>query len=116
MQQTNISHKREPMNLRTASNGKGRSADLIAERNNQLIARFYFYKYIISKINFEAIVNVLVTEFSISTHTIYRIITDHSQDVTKLRGDGTTTRQLKKDYPHFNWNEKDCIQNAFKQS
>lgn len=82
--------------------GKGRSASLIASRNECLINRYYYYgKFFNYKYSY--ILKQLEDEFFISIVTIPEVISINYELLTNLKKQQPSLQSLKKKWPHLVW-------------
>jgi hypothetical protein len=97
-------------NVVAGSGGKGRSAKLIASRNDKIAHRYYYYSRLL-QYNYEVILAMLVNEFDLSEFTIIWISTKNANLIKKIGDEKPTKTQLKKKYPYFDWNNKAAVTN-----
>lgn len=81
---------------------KGRSKQLIGNRNKKLAARFYFYSHLCS-LHYEKCLELLEEELDISQSTINDLLYKYSYLVDQLVSDKVTLHELKTAFPFFNW-------------
>lgn len=81
---------------------KGRSSTLIAQRNECLIDRYYFYGKFCDK-RYTSILKTLSLEFFISEVTIPEVITDNETFLHSLKKQQPTPQHFKKKWPHLVW-------------
>jgi len=76
---------------------------LIVRRNRRLIARYYYWSEL-KRLRFDDVLNLLQEEeFFIKERNIMNIINDNNSYLDSLIRNGVTSKQLKKEYPVFNW-------------
>ena len=81
---------------------KGRSSTLIAQRNECLIDRYYYYgKFHNSRYSF--ILKTLSTEFFISEVTIPEVIDDNFNLLSQLKTLQPNTKYFKDKWPFLQW-------------
>lgn len=87
---------------------KGRSSDLIEQRNNCLFDRYLYYGYT-TKNRYESILADLSSEFFLSAVTIADLITKNFSEVSILKkkykelSEEGLKRALKKKWDHLSW-------------
>ncbi|MCX6256841.1 MAG: transposase [Bacteroidia bacterium] len=81
---------------------KGRSKDLVKNRDINLVARFYYWNEL-KRIRFDDCINNLLNEFYITEQTILLIIKRNENELTRLRNSKTKESDLKKLNKSFNW-------------
>lgn len=82
--------------------GKGRSPQLNAKRDELLVNRYFFYGAY-TPYRYEKIIAELSSEFFLAERRITDIISSHSDILRKLRDDRPSPIALKKKYPHLVW-------------
>lgn len=87
---------------------KGRSAQLISLRNEQLFYRYYYYGKMLN-LKYAIVLKNLSNEFCLSSCTISDIITTHADVITTIYKDKPSIKDLTKKFPHFSWS----VQNSF---
>lgn len=81
---------------------KGRNPILIAQRNDCLIDRYYYYgKFHNSRYSF--IIETLSTEFFISEVTIPDVINDNFNKLSELKKLQPSQKYFKDKWPHMMW-------------
>jgi hypothetical protein len=78
----------------------GRSPELIAERNEHIMYRYYYYQKFTDK-RWDVVVKLLRRQFYISETTITEIIMDNSARLKQIQNEQLTIRQLKERYEFF---------------
>lgn len=73
------------------------------ERDAALAYRFYYYYDLVRK-RFDDVVNDLEKEFYISSTTVVERLTYNDSLLKDIKQNSPTRSQLRKRYPHFNWN------------
>ena len=87
---------------------KGRSRDLIEQRNNCLFDRYLYYGYT-TKNRYELILTELSSEFFLSAVTVADLITKNFSEVSILKkkykelSEDALKRALKKKWNHLSW-------------
>lgn len=90
------------------SDRKGRSRELLNNRNEKLFHRFYYYSKIL-QYSYVQVLNALVIEFDISESTLVQLIAKSATELTVIRDKKLTRQQLKRRYPYYNWNDKAVV-------
>jgi hypothetical protein len=87
---------------------KGNGRELLKERNELLIHRYYFYgKFTGSR--YLLILNRLSKEMHLSVITIAELLQDNFEAIDKLRHDNPDANYFAKKWPHLIWNTKTLI-------
>jgi len=81
---------------------KGRSATLHSQRNECLIARYYYYGKFTDK-RYLSILETLSFEFHLSTVTIPELINDHIEQLSTLKAKQPAKSYFVKRWPHLVW-------------
>jgi hypothetical protein len=81
---------------------KGRSNTLLYKRNECMIARYYYYGYLKSKV-YEEILKLLVSEFFLSPSTIAFQVMEHTEQLQYLKQKGPTLYYFQNRWPHMKW-------------
>lgn len=82
--------------------GRGRSEDLIVQRNELLLNRyFYLGKY--TERRYPEILKQLQEEFFLSEARLIAIISENSEYLRTLREEPPTIQQLKSKWDHIKW-------------
>ena len=81
---------------------KGRSETLLSQRNNCMLARFYYYGHHKKK-NYENILQIMVAEFFLSPERISRIISQNAASIRAMKERGVAIGQLQATWPQFRW-------------
>lgn len=81
---------------------RGRSRNLLMERNKCLIARYYFYGHFCQN-GYGDIIERLSHEFYLSTVTITELITENMDVLDKLKDEQPELRFFKERWPHLKW-------------
>lgn len=84
------------------SQGKGRSADLIADRNEHMMYRYYFYTRI-KGFQYLSALTAISEQFYLSVSTIIYQLKINSDRLHEIMKEGATPRDLQKKFPWFNW-------------
>jgi hypothetical protein len=100
----------EPTTLRVEET-KGRSAKLIAERDECLVHRYHYYLHFApevhghsAKLNYDSILLILQREFFInSEYTIPQILRECYQRLHELKQTKPDKSYFKKRWPHLVW-------------
>mgnify|MGYP000865968440 CR=1 FL=1 len=87
--------------------GRGRNANLCAERDLLLIHRYYFYTRLFPlRLAYDAIITQLQKEFHLSNKRIVDVIKDNDDELKKIVQSPPTANMLSKKFPHYNWKIK----------
>jgi hypothetical protein len=81
---------------------KGRNADLVALRNEALLARYYYWSVIWER-QHAKVLKILSREFFITEATIMRELLNHDDFLQKLIHYKVTIDKLAQVYPEWNW-------------
>ena len=81
---------------------KGRSQELLAQRDEKLAIRFYYYAHIKGE-NYEGTINSLVIEFDICERVVIDRLKANQEILDELFSNKPPTAQLKRKIPHFVW-------------
>lgn len=81
---------------------QGRSEELIKERNECLVSRYYYYGKFTDK-RYEAIMNELKKEFFIETTTIEERIQENFEKLAELKKQQPQKNYFKDKWPHLVW-------------
>ena len=81
---------------------KGRSAKLHADRNECLVAR-YFYKCHFTEIRYNIIIDQLSKEFFISPVTIPEVLSEYAPKLHALKKQNPDKRYFQQKWPHLVW-------------
>jgi hypothetical protein len=81
---------------------QGRSADLHAQRNECLLARYFYYINFTEK-RYEAVLNDLSKEFFIAAYTIQGRIDENYEKLLALKQQNPTKAYFIKKWPHLVW-------------
>lgn len=81
---------------------KGRNEGLIQRRNQQLVARFYFYSTL-NDLKFSRVLELLESEFFISQSRIADLLAQQSDQITAIELNSITVNDLRDTYPSMNW-------------
>lgn len=84
------------------SSGRGRSAELIEQRDRKMVARFYFYIRI-KGLAFEVTIRQLVREFDLSERRIIDLLTEKADLVSQYVNQEPAISSLKEEYPFLRW-------------
>jgi hypothetical protein len=82
--------------------GKGRSAELIDDRNSVLIARFYYHMEI-KRLRYDDIIHQLQREFFLSEQRIVDVLTGNQNILDNYMDDKPATKELKHLFSWFVW-------------
>ena len=85
-----------------AGNKKGRSIELLNQRNTCIIYRYFFYAKI-KKLQFSEILKQVAFEFYLSERTCINIIESSHPKVKKVFAEKKEKRELQSMYPFLNW-------------
>lgn len=86
----------------TKQEGKGRSPDLNARRDELILYRYFFYGAN-TPYRYDLIISTLSEEFFLSERRIQDIISTHAILLRQLRQKPPVLTQLKEKYPHLIW-------------
>lgn len=82
---------------------KGRNSELIALRNQALLARYYYWSILCER-RFDRALEILSKqEFFIAESTIMRILSDQDGYMQELVSNKVTLEMLEKAFPEWNW-------------
>ncbi len=81
---------------------KGRKNELVEDRNNCLMARYYFYGHVKGRC-YEDIIQLLTREFFLSPYRIHSIVLQHATDITDWKEKNITLYQMSARWPHLSW-------------
>jgi hypothetical protein len=81
---------------------QGRSEELIKERNECLVSRYYYYGKFTDK-RYDAIMNDLKKEFFIETMTIQERIQENFEILAELKKQQPSKNHFKDKWPHLVW-------------
>lgn len=82
---------------------KGRNSELLRQRDEMLGYRYWFYVRI-KKMRYDIVMKQLSMEFCISKRRVGDIVIEKSSFIKNISERGTTIHEVKKMYPHLNWN------------
>ena len=98
---TLVSKENIQYSLRSGNN-KGRSIDLLNQRNTCIIYRYFFYAKL-KKLQFNELLKQLSCEFYLSERTCVNIIGVSHREVKKAFAEKKEARELQKMYPFLSW-------------
>lgn len=81
---------------------KGRSKELLAQRDEKLASRFFYYAHI-KKLNYEDTINALVDEFDICERVVIDRLKANQTILDELFAEKPPVIKLKRKIPHFVW-------------
>lgn len=81
---------------------KGRNGDLIAERNEFLLDRYFYYGFYTDKRN-AVVLALMQKEVFLTERRIYDIVSENITYLTELRKAPPTVKALAQKYPHVTW-------------
>lgn len=81
---------------------RGRSRELLAQRDEKLAARFFYYSQI-KKLNYEDTINALVNEFDICERVVIDRLRANQGILDELFAEKPPVAKLKRKIPHFVW-------------
>jgi DNA invertase Pin-like site-specific DNA recombinase len=81
---------------------KGRNSNLIEQRNEALVKRFYFYSAF-TKMDYESRIKLIAKEFYISVSTVSQLLAKWQLEIKEIKKQKPKISDLKKEYPHYNW-------------
>lgn len=93
---------------------KGRNAELVALRNEALMARYYYWSIIWER-QHEKVLKILSREFFIKEATIMRELLNHDEFLQKLIQHKVPVDKLAKVYPEWNWEPNNKFKSAKEQ-
>ena len=76
--------------------------ELYKERNDKLVARYYYHTIIKKKLTNDVLVS-LRFEFSISTKRIAQVLEDNTESIKELRKQSPSSAVFKKKWPFYEW-------------
>lgn len=82
---------------------KGRSTDLIKNRNLALLHRFYYYASF-TELKYEKIIEVISSDFYLSHRRVIDILSNEAITLRDIRRDKPSIQKLKTSFVQFNWN------------
>jgi hypothetical protein len=82
---------------------KGRSTALVQQRNECLMARYFFYSKLLRR-SYEEIIGNLSGEFFLCTETVTRIIFDNNHILQQLKTQENSLRAFRSKWKHMKWN------------
>jgi|GEM_PF-2309858 len=98
----NLIAKEESISTTLQGNKKGRSIELLNQRNTCLIYRYFFYAKI-KKLQFSELLSQLSSEFYLSDRTCINIVSASHHEVKKAFAEKKEVRELQKMYPFLSW-------------
>ncbi len=93
-----------------AQGARGRSAALIAGRNEKLLHRYYYHARL-RQLKYDLVLYELGLEFDISVSTVMQIVEKHTGRLREILDAKYSRAQLKKKYPYFSWIERPTLLN-----
>ena len=85
--------------------GSGDKTELLRTRNRALTARYFYYFHLLRKRHDDVFIILSEREFFIKPDTIYRIVTDTTQNnyLNELINTHATPARLQKEFPGWRW-------------
>jgi hypothetical protein len=83
---------------------KGRDAELVAQRDECLFHRYYYYAKL-HRVDFEPAMRILCEEFFLSTDTIPRIVNEYTVQLRQLMNGQPDLNYFRRKYPHLVWKQ-----------
>ena len=93
---------KENASLGTNIKKTGRSKELIKQRNDLLLHRFYF-KVKIERKNYEDTIDELHTEFHLSKMQVQRLIGSNGDEILAIKKEAPTVKALQIQWKFINW-------------
>ena len=94
---------------------KGRNADLLALRNQALIARYYYWSVICER-RFDKVLETLSRrEFFIAEGTIMYQLANHDHYLQELIRNKVSIERLSQAFPEFNWRPNNRLMESKEQ-
>ncbi|MGG5507917.1 MULTISPECIES: hypothetical protein [unclassified Myroides] len=84
------------------STRKGRNEGLIQKRNQQMVARFYFYSTLMA-LKFSTVLELLEQEFFLSQARITDLLAENAELITTVELKQISISELRDSYPSMNW-------------
>lgn len=78
------------------------SADIINERNDMIIARFFYYKFL-KKMPLQNAMQLICTEFVLVFNELSDFLESKEQQIQELKKASTSINMLEGRYPFFKW-------------
>ena len=89
---------------------------LVNKRNYLLIARYYYWTEII-RARFDDVLKILSKkEFFVTERTITNALNDYDEFMNELLDNKTTSLELKKMFPSWNWENNPSLRKVYKES
>lgn len=85
-----------------APSKRGRSSQLIQQRNQCLTDRYYYYGAFTDK-RYEAVVALLSTEFFLTVPTLQDIINNHTNRINELKKEQPPLSYFQQRWPGMRW-------------
>jgi len=82
---------------------KGRSEQLLEQRNEKLFYRYYYYSRLLHY-GYEQMLKQLQKEFDLTERSLNLYLSIHAERLKEVNAEKKTVKQLKQMWPHFNWN------------
>jgi hypothetical protein len=92
-----------PSSIQSDSNNQGKRNVLIEKRDEALICRYYYHAEI-KRTRYDDCLSSLEKEFFITAGVITQRITLNLDTLKKIVEQKASAYQLKKQFPHFDWN------------
>lgn len=81
----------------------GRSPDMIAQRNERLVARLYWYRTYKSHLRNEFILDRLRIEFDLERSTIPQTLANITSELARIKKEAPTVEELKSKWEWMVW-------------
>jgi hypothetical protein len=81
---------------------KGRCGELIANRNNKIICRYYYYARLL-QLRTDKVFEHLQQEFDLTERTLFDIVSSRQGEISKMFREETSLKDISKKYPYYNW-------------
>ncbi len=81
---------------------KGRNVNLIALRNECLLARYYYYAHMKRK-TYDDLLQLLMMEFFVAPATITYLVQDHTDHLLQLKQKAPGRYYFTSRWPHLRW-------------
>lgn len=82
---------------------KGRSSELDAQRNECLVARYYYTGRENPKWSYQSLLKEVASHFFISTYTLHDVLQDNYGQLIGLKKENPNKAYFAKKWPHLVW-------------